>query len=129
MRCSPRTNLNSCYSSLVPTSFPLQPSSRWINRTQKFSSAKPHPCNTCCPTIQFQEVALKEALACLGLKLKTLDPEKKGVNIILAADTKGAEKITLSLRNVPLAEALRYITELAGAEMDVPDHAVFIGKR
>jgi general secretion pathway protein D len=85
------------------------------------------------------------------LDTSTEDPKKRGVNIVLkipatAAAVEAAEaplpgeegaaaaastvsedtKITMSLRNVPLSEAIRYLTELAGLKSKIEPFAVSI---
>jgi type II secretory pathway component HofQ len=46
-----------------------------------------------------------------------LDPEKKGVNIILQLSDAKPPAITLNLRNVPLLQALKYVAQLSGLEI------------
>jgi hypothetical protein len=56
-------------------------------------------------------------------------PANRGVNIVLkldAATTPADERITLSLTNVPLSEALRYVTSLAGLKYKVEPYAIAI---
>ncbi len=46
------------------------------------------------------------------------------MNLILAPSAEGAEpKLTLSLSNVPLSEALRYVAALGGCELTADEHA------
>lgn len=55
------------------------------------------------------------------------DPARKGVNIILkAGETPSTAAITLDLKDVPMEEALRYVTELAGMKYKVEPHAVLV---
>ncbi len=61
------------------------------------------------------------------------DPERRGLNILvderkLSASSPEAmtNPITLDLQNVPLVEALRYITELAGVKYRIEPFAVVI---
>jgi type II secretory pathway component HofQ len=46
------------------------------------------------------------------------------VNFILKPGTGEEPRITLSLANVPLSEALRYVAQLAGYEILADDHAI-----
>ena len=61
-----------------------------------------------------QEPKSIEALDFLASRGRALDPKKQGVNIVLDAPVEYRDaKITLSLQNVPLGEALRYAAQLA----------------
>jgi hypothetical protein len=76
------------------------------------------------PKMVFADATLTESVEFLREKSKQLDPEKKGVNIVLMPGAgKSDAKITLSLTNVPLTEALRYVTELAGVRFEVSESA------
>lgn len=83
------------------------------------------------PQIQFVDATIDEALEYLRLRAFELDtdpdPNTRGVNIVLqpgAADA--APRITLDVRQVPLAEALRYITDLAGLSYQIDAFAVIV---
>lgn len=77
------------------------------------------------PKIEFQEATLSEAVIFLGEKAKELDADKQGVNLILEPAAGGLEPtLTLSLANVPLSEALRYVAQLAGCEIFADDNAI-----
>ncbi len=83
------------------------------------------------PQVEFRDSTLPEALDFLAAKSRALDPKKQGVNIVLDVPAEKREaRITLSLRNVPLGEALRYAAQLAG--LDVADEpyalVVFVPK-
>ena len=83
------------------------------------------------PRVQFTDARVDEAIEFLRIKSKDLDvfetdPELKGVNIILKADPESAPRISLDLQNVPLVEALRYVTELAGMKFKVEPYAVLV---
>ena len=84
------------------------------------------------PTVQFQGASVEEAVEFLRIKSKDLDtmerdPTKRGVNIILRAGAApSTAQITLELRDVPMVEALRYITELAGMKYKVEPYAVLV---
>lgn len=77
------------------------------------------------PKIDFQEATLSEAVIFLGEKAKELDADKQGVNLILEPAAGGLEPtLTLSLANVPLSEALRYVAQLAGCKIFADDNAI-----
>ncbi|MCB1226066.1 MAG: tetratricopeptide repeat protein [Verrucomicrobiales bacterium] len=84
------------------------------------------------PNVQFSGASIEEAVEFLRVKSKDLDdqetdPAKKGVNIILkTGDTPITSSISIDLSDVPMSEALRYITELAGMKYKVEAHAVIV---
>ncbi len=84
------------------------------------------------PTVQFSGATIEEAVEYLRVKSRDLDefepsPAKKGVNIILrTGDTPVTSQISLDLKDVPMVEALRYITELAGMKYKVESFAVLV---
>lgn len=84
------------------------------------------------PNVQFEGSSIEEAVQFLRVKSADLDvsendPSKKGVNIILKpGDAPPTTSISLDLRDVPMSEALRYVTELAGMKYKVEPYAVLI---
>jgi hypothetical protein len=84
------------------------------------------------PSVQFQGASLEEAVEYLQIKSRDLDraetsPGKRGVKIIIAPVGERHEaSISLDLKDVPLAEALRYVTELAQMKYKVESDAVFV---
>ncbi len=85
------------------------------------------------PIVTFSGVSIDEAVEFLRVKSKDLDtlepdPARRGVNIILkAGDTPvSTQQISLELRDVPMEEALRYVTELAGMKYKVEPFAVLV---
>ena len=99
--------------------------------------------------VDLDDVSIREAVEILKQKSRQLDtatedPKKKGVNIVLKipalpaaeAGTEGEEaapaspalsentKITLNLRQVPLIEAIRYLTEISGLKPKIEPFAV-----
>lgn len=69
------------------------------------------------PNISFTDATLDEALHYIRIKSRDIDPSKNGVNIVQKPDAATDAKITLSLRNVPVNEALRYLAELTGNKL------------
>ncbi|MBK8092403.1 MAG: hypothetical protein IPK32_10625 [Verrucomicrobiaceae bacterium] len=69
------------------------------------------------PQVEFQEATLDEAISFIRIKSRDADPAKQGVNILLKPGGGANAKITLSLKNVPVNEALRYIAELTGHKL------------
>lgn len=83
------------------------------------------------PQVQFSGATLEEAVEFLRAKARTLDtlesdPKRRGVNILLRKDAGTGAQISLDLKDVPLMEALRYTTELAGVKFRVEPYAVLI---
>ncbi len=84
------------------------------------------------PTVQFQGVTLEEAIEFLRIKMRNYDttetdPAKRGMSMIIKPGTAPSQsRITLDLKDVPLNEALRYVTELAGMKYKVESYAVVI---
>jgi general secretion pathway protein D len=84
------------------------------------------------PQVQFSGASIEEAVEFLRVKSRDIDvaetdPAKKGVNIILkAGETPVTASISLDLKDVPMVEALRYVTELAGMKYKVEPFAVLI---
>jgi hypothetical protein len=97
-----------------------------VNLTEKMN-------NIIIPKVQFQGATIGEALEYLRTKSREMDtssgpPGVKGVNIILRSGTNEPlpPVISLDLKDVPLSEALRYVTELAGMKFKVEDDAVLV---
>jgi tetratricopeptide (TPR) repeat protein len=82
------------------------------------------------PRVQFQEATIEEAIEFLRVKSRDLDtvsPGGGGVNMILRnGDAPSSARISLDLKDVPLSEALRYVTELAQMKYKVESNAVLI---
>jgi len=86
------------------------------------------------PQVQFDDTTVEEAISFLAQRSRELDtmesdPAERGVNIVLKnTSEEGAEppRISLDLQQVPLATALRYITDLAGLKYKVEPYAVVV---
>jgi general secretion pathway protein D len=84
------------------------------------------------PTVQFAGASIEEAVEFLRIKSKDYDnierdPTKRGVNLIIKPGTAPATAtISLDLKDVPMSEALRYITELGGMKYKVEPYAVVV---
>ena len=82
------------------------------------------------PKVEFREATLTEALEFLRSKSRDLDPRKEGINFVLKVPPSFSQvKITISLINVPLLEAVKYITNLANMEFSVEENAVVVHPR
>lgn len=108
------------------------------------------------PRIDFQEATVRDAVEFLQQRSRDLDTTadgvsaKRGVNIVLKLENAAAEptpdpsspanpgaptpvqggnentRITLALTNVPLIEAVKYLTELSGLKYKIDPYAVSI---
>lgn len=84
------------------------------------------------PAVIFRDTTIEEAIEFLRVKSRDLDTfsgpaEAKGVNIILRqGEVPSTASITLDLKDVPMSEALRYVTELAQMKYKVEAHAVVV---
>jgi general secretion pathway protein D len=83
------------------------------------------------PTVSFAGATIEEAVEFLRMKSRDLDndpdPTQRGVNIILKpGDAPSTAAINLDLKDVPMEEALRYVTELAGMKYKVEPYAVLV---
>ncbi len=79
-------------------------------------------------SLDFTNATIEEATNFLSIKSKELDePNHKGVNFIIQPEASTTAKpITLTLNNVPLDEALRYVCQLANVKYKVQDYAISI---
>jgi general secretion pathway protein D len=103
------------------------------------------------PELSFRDALITDVVRFLSDESRRYDPDKVGVSIVLQpgvgealaapapmpapegetgaaapAPTAGGRGITLSLRNIPLIEALKYITGVAGLKYRVEASAVII---
>lgn len=84
------------------------------------------------PQVSFSNASVEEAIEFLRMRGRDLDVGDNGSgnhlpSIVMAnGDAPVNAKITLDLKDVPLGEALRYVTELAGMKYKIEPNAVFI---
>jgi len=79
------------------------------------------------PKVDYREASVPEIVEHLNRASKDLDPDKVGVPIELSAAAKASNtKITLSLKNVPLTEVIKYITNLARLKYRITSSKVMI---
>ncbi|MDW8345156.1 MAG: hypothetical protein RMM51_11805 [Verrucomicrobiae bacterium] len=77
------------------------------------------------PALDARDQPIHDLLEHLRALSRQLDPATNGVNIVwLAAPETAQKRITLTLRNVPLGEVLRYVAQAAGVQMHVEPYAV-----
>ena len=75
------------------------------------------------PKLDFRESKMNESCDFLVRKMKELDPEKKGLNV-LTNGTASAEELILKIENAPALEVLRYMAELSGTDLRIEHHAL-----
>ena len=84
------------------------------------------------PRVSFTDSTLREVVEAIReqaaeLDNEAADPADRGVNIVLKLDeTASTQTITLDLANLPLREALDYVTRLANLKIKVDPYAVLI---
>ena len=70
------------------------------------------------PKVNFHDATLIDVVEYLRHQSIEIDPEHKGVNLVVKPSKSSAEaRITLTLSNIPVSEALRYVAALAGLEI------------
>jgi len=78
-------------------------------------------------SLDFNNATIEEATNFLSIESKRLDPNHKGVNFIIQPEAStSAKSVTITLNNVPLGEALRYVCQLANVKYKVQDFAISI---
>jgi beta-lactamase regulating signal transducer with metallopeptidase domain len=84
------------------------------------------------PSVEFHDTRLRDVVDYLkqqSIQLDTAepDPSRRGVNIItLARGTPRSPRITLSLKNIPLIEALRIVCQLTNLKLRIDPSAAVI---
>ena len=77
------------------------------------------------PQVDFGGATLDEVAELLRVRSRDLDPQGTGINFILNVPPEARDKpISLNLRDVPMEEVLRYVSEMSGVSYKVDDHAV-----
>ena len=78
-------------------------------------------------SLDFNNATIEEATNFLSVESNRLDPDHKGVSFVIEpAASASAKPVTLTLNNVPLGEALRYVCQLANVKYKVQDYAISI---
>ncbi|MEY3480986.1 MAG: hypothetical protein RIQ71_1761 [Verrucomicrobiota bacterium] len=84
------------------------------------------------PRVNFTDATVREVIEAIRQRAATLDDSEpdetgKGVNIVLKLDEAAAtQTVTIDLANIPLREALDYVTRLANLKIKVDPYAVLI---
>ena len=69
------------------------------------------------PEVEFHDVTLSTAIDFLKSKSQKLNPEKRAPKMILKPGGKEEARFSLSLKQVPLTQAMRYCAQLAGYDL------------
>jgi hypothetical protein len=72
---------------------------------------------TILPKFELSGASVDEAVDLLRQKAREFDEEKQDLNLVLKEGVNPGVEITLSLTNVPLIEAIRYVANLADLEV------------
>lgn len=79
------------------------------------------------PIVDLDGASLEEVVEFLRVRSRELDPQKRGIDIVLKASPElRAKPVTISMNSVPFEEVLRYITEMTGTVFRVDDFAITI---
>lgn len=78
------------------------------------------------PKVDFHEASLQEAAQALALLGKNASGGKVTPNIIVRPKAGEGAKITLTLADVPLTEAIRYVAQMSQCKAQYDKHAVVI---
>ena len=82
---------------------------------------------TIIPKVEYREASVPEIFTHITKVSKDLDPNKTGVVFELSPTAKAADsRVTISLRNVPLIELVKYVTNLANLRYNVTGKAIVI---
>lgn len=79
--------------------------------------------------LSFTDATIEDAANALAARSKELDPDpaKLGISFIVKPEAASSAKtFSLNLRNIPMEDALRYITQLANVKPKVEEYAVVI---
>lgn len=79
------------------------------------------------PRVNFRDALVENAIEFVRQELRRLDPEKKGVNIVVNLPSEVKQRtVTLDLIDVSAAEVLKYMAEVGGFVYRVDRSVVFI---
>lgn len=79
------------------------------------------------PIVDLEGASLEEVVEFLRVRSRELDPQKRGIDIVLKASAElKAKPVTINMSSVPLEEVLRYATEMTNTVYRVDDFAITI---
>jgi hypothetical protein len=95
----------------------------------KDNSLKTQYASVTLPKVEMADVTLTEAIEGLRALSKTASGGKVTPNVIVKGEELGQRKLSLSLTNIPLSEALNYVTELVGAKASYDKYAITLSSQ
>ncbi len=82
------------------------------------------------PNIEFRRTTIRDGIEFLRQEARRLDTDpnqdERGVNIVLNASVSNDKRVTLSLSNMPLLEALRYVASQTDTKVSVEPYAAVL---
>lgn len=78
--------------------------------------------------MEVKDATLDEVAEFLAAQSRLRDPEKIGGNIIVKAADQASLKVTLSLRNVSIHDALAFVAKLSGSTLEYDSNVVILRK-
>ncbi len=79
------------------------------------------------PALDLKDASVRHAADVIMEYSKAVDPDKKGVKIVVFPNVDAGTKITLSLKDIPVTEALKFIAELSKAKLNVQRGVIYLG--
>ncbi len=98
------------------------------NYQPKDMSLKNQYASVTLPKVELNDVTVTEAIEGLRALSKNASGGKVVPNVIVKGADLGQRKLSLALANVPLSEALNYLTQLVGAKATYDKHAVILSE-
>jgi hypothetical protein len=100
-------------------------SSKTSRRASATRTPQDHPSEA-----RVRDATVDEAVEFLRRKSRDLDPAGRGINLVLKADKETSDRrLSLSLVDIPLSEAVRYVASLADLEVVYEPHAIVLRRR
>lgn len=78
------------------------------------------------PKVEFSDASAREAFEYVAQQVQKQTAGKQSVNVVWMVPEGQDKRVTLSLQNIPAFEALRYIGEAAGIQLEYDNFAVKI---
>ncbi|TLD71571.1 type II and III secretion system protein [Phragmitibacter flavus] len=131
-RAAMLNDVNKAWEDQVPTAIIQDPGDAYGSTIDDSAYYSQKMRNIIFPNVNFSGASIDEAIEFLRIKSRDFDteerdPTKKGVNLILRQGAApSTATISLDLKEVPMDEALRYITELANMKYKVEKFAVVV---
>lgn len=76
------------------------------------------------PQVNFNNTSIREAITYISQQVSKQTAGKQAVNIVWMVPEGQDKTVTLSLQNVPAYEALRYVADAAGLQLEYDNFAV-----